>query len=121
LALFEQQETMSLPGFHEIGPKTALELRTYIADRVRLERRRLGLNQKDFAERCGIPLRTYKRVEQAECDSLDAFLRIVICFERSVAIELLFPPKSAPVTEPRSAPALLERMKSRIQNVPNKK
>lgn len=105
---------MSLPGFHEIGSKSATELRVHIADRVRLERRRDGLSQKDFADRCGISLRTFKRFEQGECDSLEAFLRIVITFDRIVALELLFPAKPAAVVEARSAPVLLERLRSRV-------
>lgn len=112
---------MSLPGFHELVSSSAPELRTRIADRVRLERRRLDLSQKEFAGRCGIALRTYKRLEQGDCDSLDAFLRIVICFERSVAIELLFPPKPVAAAEARSAPAILERIRGRIQIAPNRK
>jgi transcriptional regulator with XRE-family HTH domain len=114
LALFEWQETMSLPGFHEIGLKTALELRTHIADRVRLERRKTGLSQQVFAEKCGIPLRTFKRFEQGECDSLEAFLRIVVVFERVVGLELLFPPKQAVVMEVRSPTAALERLQNRL-------
>ena len=105
---------MSLPGFHEIGPKSALELRAHLADRVRLERRRIGLTQQEFAQRCDIPLRTFKRFEQGECDSLEVFLRVAITFERISALELLFPAKPAAVVEARSAPVLLERLKSRI-------
>lgn len=93
---------------------SASELRARIADRIRFERRRLGRTQEEFADWCGIPLRTYKRVELGKCDSLEAFLRIVICFERSSGLELLFPPKPI-VIEDRSAPAMLERLKKRIQ------
>lgn len=105
---------MGLPGFHELAGDSASELRCRIADRVRVERRRLELSQKEFAERCGIPLRTFKRFEQGQCDSLEVFLSIVVRFERVVALELLFPPKPLTVMEPRSAPALLEKLKNRV-------
>jgi hypothetical protein len=72
------------------------------------------MTQEAFAEKCGIPLRTFKRFEQGECDSLDAFLRIVVVFERVVGIELLFPPKQAVVTEVRSPTVALARLKSRM-------
>lgn len=114
IGTFKQQKIMSLPGFHEIGPKSALELRVHIADRVRLERRREGLTQQEFAERCEIPLRTFKRFEQGQCDSLEIFLRIAITFERTSALELLFPAKPAARVETRSAQALLEKLKSRV-------
>jgi transcriptional regulator with XRE-family HTH domain len=74
----------------------------------------MGFSQKAFAEKCGIPLRTFKRFEQGECDSLEIFLRIVIIFERVVGLELLFPPKQAVVTEVRSPTIALERLKNRI-------
>ena len=105
---------MALPGFHEIGPKSALELHIHIADRVRVERRKMGLTQQEFAVRCDIPLRTFKRFEQGECDSLEVFLRIALIFERISALELLFPAKPAAVIEARSAPAVLERLNGRI-------
>jgi DNA-binding XRE family transcriptional regulator len=113
LALFEG--TLTLPGFHESTPVVALELRIRIADRIRLERRRTGMNQRQFAEVCDIPLRTFKRFENGKCDSLDAFLSIVIMFERVTAIELLFPPKDALATEPRTPTAMLERLRNRLQ------
>lgn len=105
---------MSLPGFHEMTPNSAFELRVHIADRIRIERRKLGLTQQEFAKRCDVPLRTFKRFEQGECDSLEVFLQVAMTFERISALELLFPAKSAVVLGARSAPILLERLKSRI-------
>ncbi|KIF83049.1 helix-turn-helix domain-containing protein [Noviherbaspirillum autotrophicum] len=104
---------MALPGFHEVISDSAGELRRRIADRVRVERRRLELSQKEFADRCGIPLRTFKRFEQGQCDSLEVFLNIVVRFERVVALELLFPPKPAVVVQRRTLITALERMKQR--------
>lgn len=106
---------MPLPGFHELTSASASELRLRIADGVRYERRKTGLSQQAFAEKCGIPLRTFKRFEQGECDSLEVFLRIVILFERVVALELTFPPKRPLVSEVRSPAAALERLKNRMK------
>jgi transcriptional regulator with XRE-family HTH domain len=71
-----------------------------ITGRVRAERQKLGYSQKIFSGRCGVPLRTYKRFELGECDSLEVFLRIIKEFDRLTAVELLFPPKPilSPVT-----------------------
>jgi transcriptional regulator with XRE-family HTH domain len=110
---------LGLPGFHESGLLAAPELRALISNRIRIERRKARLSQRQFADKCGIPLRTFKRFEAGQCDSLEAFLRIVICFERTVALELLFPPKPAAIVEPRSAGAVLERIKARIQSQRN--
>lgn len=104
---------MSLPGFQTVGLCQPEILRSMIADRIRVERRRMVLSQKAFAEKCGIPLRTFKRVEQGECDSLDAFLRVVIAFERIIALELLFPPPSS-APSLRSPLATLNRLKQRV-------
>lgn len=106
---------MSIPDFSSVKVASALELRLLIADRVRLERRRLKLSQLKFAQQCQIPLRTYKRFEQGQCDSLEAFLRIVTVFERTVAIELLFPPKPVIFSDTRSPAAALERLMTRAQ------
>jgi transcriptional regulator with XRE-family HTH domain len=106
---------VGFPSFYESGLLTAPELHLLIADRIRIERRKARLSQRQFAEKCGIPLRTFKRFEAGQCDSLEAFLRIVISFERTVALELLFPPKPAALVEARSAGAVLERIKARIQ------
>lgn len=106
---------MALPGFDQDTGGAAPDLRSRLADRVRLERRRLKLTQPEFAARCGIPLRTYKRFEQGQCDSLEAFLRIVVGFQRVVALELLFPPKPVTASPSRSLDALLERVRQRSE------
>jgi transcriptional regulator with XRE-family HTH domain len=106
---------MSLPDFSTAGKLSVPELRLRMSDRVRLERRRLKLSQSKFAEQCQIPLRTYKRFEQGRCDSLEVFLRIVTAFERTVALELLFPPKGVTAIEVRSPAAALGRLMTRAQ------
>lgn len=109
---------MSLPDFSTAQKLSIDEVRIRISDRIRLERRRLNLSQAKFAARCEIPLRTYKRFEQGKCDSLEAFLRIVAAFERTVAIELLFPPKPV-TTDIRSPAAILERLIGRMPHSQN--
>lgn len=104
---------MTLPGFPAKEILTATELRTRIVDRVRRERRRLGASQEDFAKITGIALRTYKRFELDQCDSLNVFIRIVITFDRVVAFDLLFPPEKA-VVELRTPLAALERLRNRM-------
>lgn len=84
---------MPVPSFEHVKSDSADQICAKIADRVRAERKRLGLSQAEFSERCGVALRTYKRFELNECDSLIAFIRIVAVFERVIALELLFPPK----------------------------
>ena len=85
-----------------------------ITGRVRAERQRLGFSQKDFAEKCEVPLRTYKRFEVGECDSLDVFLKVIKEFDRLTAIELLFPPRAASITQKDPVSSLsrvLQRLK----------
>ena len=104
---------MAIPSFEHAGGFSAAELCVRLADRVRVERRKLSLSQREFAERCDIPLRTYKRFELGQCDSLNVFVKIIGTFDRLVALELLFPPK--PIEhEPRTATALLDRLVRRI-------
>jgi DNA-binding transcriptional regulator YiaG len=87
LALYFKAEILALPIFYEASLLSVLELRAHIADCVRLERRKVKLTQKEFAENCGIPIRMFKRFEQGQYDSLKAFLRMVMMFERIVGLE----------------------------------
>lgn len=106
---------MSIPSFENARNSTAEEICARIADRVRAERRNLRLSQQEFAIQCKVPLRTYKRFELGECDSLATFIKIVGAFDRIVALELLFPPKQVdPV--PRNALALLNRLVQRLDD-----
>lgn len=106
---------MSIPSFENARNFTAEEICARIADRVRAERRNLRLSQQEFAIQCEVSLRTYKRFELGECDSLATFIKIVAAFDRIVALELLFPPKQVdPV--PRNALALLNRLVQRLDD-----
>ncbi|RAA89263.1 hypothetical protein DN490_13925 [Burkholderia multivorans] len=106
---------MSMPSFENARSSTAEEICARIADRVRAERRNLQLSQQEFAIQCQVPLRTYKRFELGECDSLATFVKIVAAFDRIVALELLFPPKQVD-TAPRNAVALLSRLVQRLDD-----
>jgi transcriptional regulator with XRE-family HTH domain len=99
-------------GFENAKSLSLDELRNTIGIRVRSERIKLELSQQDFANRCLVPLRTYKRFENGECDSLDVFLRIVTAFDRLTGLELLFPPKQV-VAAPRTPLEILTRLSQR--------
>ena len=105
---------MSLPGFDQLTGVCASEIQTRIVNRVRFERRQLKMSQAVFAKKCGIPLRTYKRFELNECDSLGVFIQIATFFDRLTAIGLLFP-ASTPNVELRTPLAALERLKKRLR------
>ena len=78
------------------------ELIRRLGDQLREERKVLRLSQVKFSALANIPLRTYKRMELGQCDSLDAFFRALIALHsetassRLSALRLLFPPKPAP-------------------------
>lgn len=103
---------MSLPKFDRAQNYSANELTLLFIDRVRSERRRLDMSQKEFAERCGIALRTYKRFELGQSNSLESFMRIIIVFKRVVALDLLFPREPVPI-KIRTPVAALERIKKK--------
>lgn len=88
------------------------DLASRLVDRVRFERKRLQLSQSEFAMRCNIPLRTYKRFELGQCDSLLVFIRIVVEFERTTAFELLFPPRPVDSRDPLAKLGQLIRYRS---------
>lgn len=109
------EENLSLPGFENAKGLTSIQLRTRIADHVRLERRKIKMSQSDFSAHCEIPLRTYKRFELGKCDSLEAFLRIVLAFEkitgfeRVIGLGLLFPPNTTTAMS-KTPTAALDRL-----------
>ncbi|WP_233860212.1 hypothetical protein [Paraburkholderia sp. HD33-4] len=80
-----------------------------LADRVRFERQRLGFSQAAFALHCGVPLRSYKRFELKDSDSLTTFLRIVAGFDRIMGLETLFPAQPLK-SEVRTATGILDRL-----------
>lgn len=68
-----------------------------LASRVRAERRMLNLSQEEMAAAAGVPIRTYKRFESAECESLSVLIKIASAMEsrtgpgRLAAFEKMFP------------------------------
>lgn len=105
---------MPVPNFDQAARYSSVEIRLLIADRVRLERCRLKFSQAIFAERCGVPLRTYKRFELGECDSLLVMISVVKEFDRVVALDLLFPPKDFQL-QSRSPVAVLDRLVRKLR------
>ena len=63
----------------------------YLAHEVRRARVRDGESQKEFAERAGIPLRTYKRFELHGRGSLETFIRALRAMGRTHYLYMLFP------------------------------
>ena len=109
---------MPIPSFLELSKHSVADTRRLLIDRVRLERSRNKESQREFAERCSIPLRTYKRFEQGQCDSLDVFLRIVIAFDRVKGFELMFPPKPVAV-QSRNPIDILSRLRAHLETRDN--
>lgn len=100
---------MTVPSFADIGPLPIAQLRALVSDRLRIERKRMKMSQVAFAAKCGISVRTYKRFELGDCNSLEVFLLIVQGFGRIAAIDLVFPaPESK--AKPRTPIAALERL-----------
>lgn len=84
---------MPLPSFAHANLLSVQDVQRLISDRIRHERRRLGLTQVEFAAGCGIALRTYKRLELGESDSIGALIRVAQYLERATGFEMLFPPQ----------------------------
>jgi len=98
--------------YNQAKDMSASQLMRRISDDVRAERTRLKLSQREFAQRCSIPLRTYKRFELGECDSLSVFIQIVKTFGRTLAFGLFFEPKNQELNI-RTPVAALERLKKK--------
>lgn len=104
---------MPIPSFEQANALSAQAVQRLISDRIRHERRRLGLTQVVFAARCGIALRTYKRLELGESDSIGALIRVVQYLGRAVGFDMLFPPQ--PLVPPlRGAQAALHRIRDKL-------
>ncbi|MFC5477309.1 helix-turn-helix transcriptional regulator [Massilia suwonensis] len=101
---------MNTPRFADIVGTTLTQHRSLLSDRVRLERKQRGFSQTAFAAMLGVPLRTYKRFELGDSDSLEIFLRILIFTQRTIALDLVFPDPAA-VVKQRTPLAALDRLK----------
>lgn len=70
------------------------EVCRYLAAEVRRIRLATGESQRDFAERAGVPLRTYKRFETHGRAHLDTFIRALRTLGRTEYLFMLFPAAS---------------------------
>lgn len=104
---------MSLPNFESGNHERPAKLLGRIGDRVRAERKRLGLTQVEFAHLCGVPLRSFKRFEAGASDSLTILLRIVQYFNRAPGLEMLFP---AVLLPPRGMQAALKSIRKKLDD-----
>lgn len=102
---------MPVPSFENGNSDSPNRLLSRIADRVRAERKLRKLTQIEFANLCGIPLRTFKRFESGTSDSLTTLLRIVKYFERVQGLEMLFPAELLP---PRGMEAALKSIRAKL-------
>lgn len=106
---------MPIPDFGQANTVTSRDVFELLCTRLRAERSKLRLSQRDFAAKAGVPLRTYKRFESGECDSLDVFIRITQAFSRAPGFETLFPP--APLqTQTRGLGPAVESLWRTIEN-----
>jgi transcriptional regulator with XRE-family HTH domain len=104
---------MSLPSFEKGNHETPAKLLSRIGDRVRGERKRLGLTQVEFAQLCGIPLRSFKRFEAGASDSLTILLKVSQHFNRVPGLEMLFPAAPLP---PRGMQAALQSIRQKLDD-----
>ena len=104
---------MAIPNFENANEEALGRLIGRIGDRVRAERNQLGFTQVEFAEVCGVPLRSFKRFEAGASDSLKILLQIAQYFERTSGLEMLFP---AALPPPRGMQAALQSIRQKLDN-----
>ena len=100
---------MPIPDFGQANALSSNNVFMLVCTRLRAERTKLRLSQREFAEKAKVPLRTYKRFELGECDSLDVFIRICQAFGRAPGFETLFPPAQLDA-RPRGLDAAVENL-----------
>jgi transcriptional regulator with XRE-family HTH domain len=104
---------MPIPSFEKANTLPSTEVLRLLRDRVRVERRKLGYSQKQFAAHCGIPLRTFKRFELGGCDSVGVLIQITQGFGRGPGFDMLFPAQPLP-PQPRGMEAVLQSIRSKL-------
>ena len=82
---------MPLPSFEAANEMSSSDVLNMLRNRIRLERSRIGLSQAQFALRCNIPLRTYKRLELGGCDSIEVLIKVSQALGRATGFDTLFP------------------------------
>lgn len=98
---------MPIPNFDCANEMQSKDVSGLIRDRVRAERKKAGFTQAEFAELCGIPLRTFKRFELGGAGSIDMLVRIAQAFGRGAGFDMLFPAQLASLKPRRIEAALL--------------
>lgn len=106
---------MPIPSFERANAMESQDVLALLRDRVRMERKKLGFTQTTFAERCGIPLRTFKRFELGGCDSVEVLIRVAQGFGRGAGFETLFPAHFIP-SKPRGLDAALTSIRSKLND-----
>lgn len=81
-----------------LASATNKEVCSFLASRIRSERLRQGYSQAEMAEKSGIALRTYKRIELTGTGTIQNLIVILRALERIRTVELLFP---LPTAKPR--------------------
>lgn len=94
----------------ELPPRT---VRGRLADDVRKKRNEVGLSQAAFASACNVPLRTFKRFEAGNCDSMLVLIKILQAFGRFDGFDLLFE-EARPVMEARTLLAVEARLQAKV-------
>lgn len=102
---------MSIPTFDAAQSMDAEELVKLFVTHVRLERRRLKLTQAQFAGSCSVSLRTYKRFELGECDSLLVLIKVAQRFGRGAGLSSLLP---AQVVTPSRMDRALQSIRKKL-------
>jgi len=92
------------------------EQRKLLSIRLRYARTQLQLTQADFAEQCGISIPTYKRFELGSCDSLAVLLKIMAMFNRTYALDLVFPGEMNAPSRPHTLMATYDQLQKKRKN-----
>lgn len=105
---------MAMPDFGSAGALETDTLLILLRDRVRFERRRQKLSQAAFAEKCGIPLRTFKRYESTGTGSIELLVRIAQGFGRAPGFDSIFPAQPL-LPKQTGVHAALARLEQKIE------
>ncbi len=105
---------MSIPTFSTEGSSLSVEgQRQLLSTRLRYARTQLKLTQAEFASQCGVSVPTYKRFELGTCDSLEVLLRVITIFNRTSALDLIFPAEVTSSVRPRTLLATFDRLQKK--------
>jgi transcriptional regulator with XRE-family HTH domain len=105
-----------MPSFEKANTLASADVLRLLRDRVRIERRKLGYSQTQFAALCGVPLRTFKRFELGGCDSVEVLIQITQGFGRGPGFDMLFPPQPLAL-QPRGMEAALQSIRAKLDAI----